>query len=41
MPMLGEDVDVKRLEGVARYEVHLDRKFYQKLSMLLKLKELR
>jgi hypothetical protein len=38
---LGEALGPGQLEGVARYEVHLDRKLERMLAMLLKLKELR
>mgnify|MGYP005865935287 CR=1 FL=1 len=38
---LGEAVQVGRLESLARYETHLDRKFERTLAMLLKLRELR
>ena len=34
---LGEAVGPRQLEGVARYEVHLDRKLERMLAMLLKL----
>jgi hypothetical protein len=37
----GEAVDPDRLERLARYEVHLDRKLERMLAMLFKLKELR
>ena len=37
----GEAVDPHRLERLARYEVHLDRKLERTLAMLLKLQELR
>jgi hypothetical protein len=37
----GEAVDPNRLERLARYEVHLDRKLERMLAMLLKLQELR
>jgi hypothetical protein len=37
----GEAVDPHRLEPLARYEVHLDRKLERTLSMLFKLQELR
>jgi hypothetical protein len=37
----GEAVDPDRLERLARYEVHLDRKLERMLAMLLKLRELR
>ena len=38
---LGEALDVERLDKVARYETHLDRKLARTLSMLLKLQEVR
>jgi hypothetical protein len=38
---LGEALDPDRLERLARYEVHLDRKFERTLSTLLRLQELR
>jgi len=38
---LGEALGPGQLEGVARYEVHLDRKLERMLAMLLKLKELK
>jgi hypothetical protein len=37
----GEAVDPHRLERLARYEVHLDRKLERMLAMLFKLQELR
>ena len=37
----GEAVDPDRLERLARYEVHLDRKLERTIAMLLKLQELR
>jgi hypothetical protein len=37
----GEAVDPHRLEHLARYEVHLDRKLERMLAMLLKLQDLR
>lgn len=37
----GEAVDPNRLERLARYEVHLDRKLERMLAMLLKLQDLR
>src|SRR5215831_12760602 len=37
----GEAVDPHRLECLARYEVHLDRKLERMLAMLFKLQELR
>jgi len=36
----GEAVDPRRLEPLARYEVHLDRKLERTLAMLLKLQDL-
>jgi hypothetical protein len=38
---LGEALDVERLEKIARYETHLDRKLARTLAMLLKLQEMR
>lgn len=38
---LGEGLQVFRLEKLARYETHLDRKFERTLAMLVKLKALR
>jgi hypothetical protein len=37
----GEALDVDKLEPLARYEVHLDRKLERMLAILLRLKELR
>ena len=37
----GEAVDPNRLDRLARYEVHLDRKLERTIAMLLKLQELR
>jgi hypothetical protein len=37
----GEAFDPNRLERLARYEVHLDRKLERMLAMLFKLRELR
>jgi hypothetical protein len=37
----GEAVEPQRLDRLARYEVHLDRKFERTVAMLLKLRELR
>jgi hypothetical protein len=37
----GEALDPDKLEGLGRYEAHLDRKFERMLSMLLRLKDLR
>jgi len=36
---IGEALDPDRLEGLARYEVHLDRKLERMLAMLLRLKD--
>jgi hypothetical protein len=41
MQALGGGFQVHRLEGLTRYETHLDRKFERTLAMLVKLKELR
>jgi hypothetical protein len=38
---LGEALDVERLDKVARYETHLDRKLARTLAMLFKLQEMR
>ena len=37
----GESLDAYRLDKLARYEVHLDRKLERILGMLLKLQDLR
>jgi hypothetical protein len=37
----GEAVSAAELDGLARYEVHLDRKFEKTLSMLLRLQQMR
>ena len=37
----GESLDPNKLEHLARYEVHLDRKLERTLAMLFRLKELR
>jgi hypothetical protein len=37
----GESLDPDKLERLARYEVHLDRKLERMLAMLLRLKDLR
>jgi hypothetical protein len=37
----GEALDPDKLVGLARYEVHLDRKLERMLAMLLRLKDLR
>jgi len=39
--MLGEGLKADRLEKIARYETHLDRKFERTLAMLIKLRQLR
>jgi len=41
MQTLGEAMQARKLENLARYETHLDRKFERTLGMLLKLRELR
>src|SRR3954451_17418839 len=38
---LGQALEPERLQELARYEVHLDRKLERTLAMLLKLKDLR
>ncbi len=38
---LGEALTANAFEGLARYEVHLDRKLERTLAMLLKLRDLR
>jgi hypothetical protein len=38
---VGEALDPDKLERLARYEVHLDRKLERTLAMLLRLKDLR
>ena len=38
---VGESLNPNRIEGLSRYEVHLDRKLERMLSMLLRLQELR
>jgi hypothetical protein len=38
---LGDALDHDTLEGLARYEVHLERKLERTLAMLLRLKEVR
>ena len=37
----GEALDADKLEGLARYEIHLDRKLERMLTMLIRLQELR
>jgi hypothetical protein len=37
----GEALDPDKLERLARYEVHIDRKLERMLAMLLRLKDLR
>ena len=39
--VIGEALDANRLEGLARYEIHLDRKLERMLSMLMRLQDLR
>ena len=41
LPKPGESLDPNKLERLARYETHLDRKLERTLAMLLRLKELR
>jgi hypothetical protein len=38
---IGEALDADKLEGLARYEIHLDRKLERMLTMLIRLQELR
>lgn len=38
---MGEGLQAWKLEKLARYETHLDRKFERTLGMLVKLKDLR
>jgi hypothetical protein len=38
---IGEALDADKLEGLARYEIHLDRKLERMLMMLIRLQELR
>ena len=38
---LGQALEPERLEGLARYEIHLGRNLERTLAMLLKLKDLR
>jgi hypothetical protein len=37
----GEALDVDKLDGLARYETHLDRKLERMLTMLIRLQDLR
>jgi len=37
----GEALDAEKLDGLARYEIHLDRKLERMLTMLIRLQELR
>ncbi len=37
----GEALDADKLDGLARYETHLDRKLERMLTMLIRLQELR
>ena len=39
--VIGEALDADKLEGLARYEVHLDRKLERMLTMLIRLQERR
>jgi hypothetical protein len=39
--VIGEALDADKLERLARYEIHLDRKLERMLSMLIRLQELR
>jgi hypothetical protein len=39
--VIGEALDADKLEGLARYETHLDRKLERMLTMLIRLQELR
>ena len=39
--VIGEALDADKLEGLARYEIHLDRKLERMLTMLIRLQELR
>jgi hypothetical protein len=39
--VIGEALDPVKLEGLARYEIHLDRKLERMLTMLIRLQELR
>ena len=39
--LIGDAFDPAHLDGIARYEVHLDRKLERMLTMLLKLQDLR
>jgi hypothetical protein len=39
--VIGEALDADKLEGLARYEIHLDRKLKRMLTMLIRLQELR
>ena len=38
---LGQSLNPDKLVGLARYEIHLDRKLERTLSMLIRLKDLR
>jgi hypothetical protein len=38
---IGEALDADKFEGLARYEVHLDRKLERMLTMLIRLQERR
>ena len=39
--VMGEALDADKLEGLARYEIHLDRKLERMLAMLIRLQEFR
>jgi hypothetical protein len=39
--VVGEAFDADKLEGLARYEIHLDRKLERMLTMLIRLQERR
>ena len=39
--IIGEALDAEKLDGLARYEIHLDRKLERMLTMLIRLQELR
>jgi hypothetical protein len=41
MPAFGKSLDPDKLERLARYEVHLDRKLERTLAILVRFKELR
>jgi hypothetical protein len=39
--VIGEALEPEKLEGLARYEIHLDRKLERTLTMLIRLQERR